>query len=67
MEQFLYTLVVIFGVYIISFAMINIRHIFTGKPFRGTCASSNELMADKGGNCTVCGTKPGDECLGEEA
>lgn len=66
MEQFLYTLAIIFSVYLISFLMINIRLIFTGNQFRGTCASSNELMADKGGNCSVCGSTPEEVCKNED-
>ena len=33
--------------------------------FRGTCASNNPMLTDRVGNCTVCGSKPGDECQGE--
>lgn len=66
MEQFFYTLAIIFGIYLISFAMINIKHIFTGNEFRGTCASANTLMSDKGGTCTVCGSKPEEVCKNED-
>jgi hypothetical protein len=62
MSQFLYTVLVIFGFFAIAFAMINIRYIFTGKEFRGTCASNNPMIKNKVGECTVCGKKPEEDC-----
>ncbi len=55
MQQFLYTLVIIFGVYLISFALINIRHIFTGKKIKGTCVSDNPAVANQIGVTCSCG------------
>lgn len=34
--------------------------------FRGTCSSNNPMLKDQLGNCTVCGSKPGDACQGDE-
>ncbi len=67
MEQFLYTLIVVFGFILLSFFLINIRHIFTGQEFRGTCASNNPMIRDRVGECSVCGSKPGEECRQDKA
>lgn len=60
--EFLYTLSIIFGVFLISFALINIRYIFTGNEFRGTCATNNPMLKSQVGECTVCGKKPEEDC-----
>ncbi len=60
--EFLYVFAIIFAVFGLSFLMINIRHIVTGKEFRGTCATNNPMLKDKIGECTVCGRKPGEAC-----
>jgi len=60
--EFLYILVIIFGVFGISFALINIRHIFTGNEFRGTCATNNPMIKNQIGECTVCGKSPEENC-----
>lgn len=57
---------VIFGVFAVSFLLINIRHIFTGNEFRGTCAQNNPMLKNQIGECTVCGRTPGEECKGDE-
>jgi len=62
MNQFLYTLVIIFGVFAISFVLINLRHVVTGKEFRGTCASNNPMLKDQMGDCNVCGKTPEQDC-----
>lgn len=62
MMEFLYVLAIIFGVFGLSFAMINIRHIVTGNEFRGTCATNNPMLKSKVGDCTVCGKKADEEC-----
>ncbi len=68
MTQFLIILGIIFGVFLLSFALLNIRHIFTGNEFRGTCASNNPMIKIEFGECTVCGKKPEEECkMPEEA
>ena len=33
--------------------------------FAGTCASSNPLLKDESGTCSVCGARPQDVCLSE--
>ena len=60
--EFLYTLLIIFSAFAISFALINLRHIFTGNEFRGTCATNNPMLKSEIGECTVCGKKPEEEC-----
>ena len=62
MNEFLYTVLIIFGVFGISFALINLRHIFTGNEFRGTCASNNPALKNTLGECSVCGKRADEEC-----
>ncbi len=62
MKEFLYILLIIFVVFGLSFILINIRHIFTGNEFRGTCASNNPMIKNQLGECTVCGKKPEEDC-----
>ncbi len=62
MSEFLYTLVIIFGVVLVSFALINIRHIVTGKEFRGTCSTNNPMLKNQIGECSVCGKSPEESC-----
>ena len=60
--EFLYVLTIIFIVFGVSFALINIRQLFTGQEFRGTCATNNPMLKNQIGECTVCGKKPDEEC-----
>ena len=60
--EFLYILTIVFVTFGISFALINIRQIVTGKEFRGTCATNNPMLKSKLGDCEVCGKKPEEEC-----
>jgi len=60
--EFLYILAIIFGVFGISFLLINIRHIVTGQEFRGTCATNNPMLKSEIGECSVCGKNPDEEC-----
>lgn len=60
--EFVYVLLIIFGVFGVSFLLLNIRHIFTGSEFRGTCATNNPMLTDQIGECSVCGKKPSEEC-----
>ncbi len=60
--QFLAVLGVVFVTFLLSFALINIRHIMTGREFRGTCATNNPMVKDTFGECTVCGRPAGEEC-----
>lgn len=60
--EFLYMLGLIFAVFGISFILINIRHIFTGKEFRGTCAQNNPMLKSQIGDCQVCGKKADEDC-----
>ena len=60
--EFLYVLTIIFVMFGVSFALINIRHIFTGNEFRGTCATNNPMLKNQVGDCSVCGKRPEEEC-----
>jgi len=62
MNQFISTLLIVFVVFGLSFVLINIRHIFTGNEFRGTCASNNPMIKNNLGECTVCGKTPEQDC-----
>ena len=67
MSEFLYTLIIVFSLIGVSFFLINIRHIFTGQEFRGTCASNNPMLKTEVGECSLCGKQPGEECKQPEA
>lgn len=45
-----------------AFLLINIRYLFTGNEFRGSCATNNPMLKDKLGECSVCGRKPDEAC-----
>lgn len=60
--EFLYILGIIFFVFGLSFMMINIRQIVTGKDFRGTCAQNNPMLKSKIGDCSICGKKAEEVC-----
>lgn len=62
MLEFLKIVSIIFVVFGASFLMMNIRHLFTGKEFRGSCASNNPMLKNEFGECTVCGQKPSEDC-----
>lgn len=62
MHELLYTTLIIFGVFGISFVLINLRQIVTGQDFRGTCATNNPMLKSEIGECTVCGRKPEEDC-----
>lgn len=62
MKEFLYILIIIFVTFGISFILINLRQVVTGKEFRGTCASNNPMLKSKLGECSVCGKDPDEEC-----
>lgn len=65
--KILFMFAVIFVFFGLAFVMINIRHILTGKEFRGTCATNNPMLKSQIGECTVCGRMPGEECKSETA
>ncbi len=62
MQEFFVMLLIIFGVFGLSFILINIRHIFTGQEFRGSCASNNPMIKNEMGECSVCGKLPDEAC-----
>jgi len=63
--EFLYTLFIVLAFIGIAFFLINLRQIFTGKEFRGTCGSNSPFLKEKLGACSVCGKKPEEECKGD--
>ena len=67
MIEFFYILAVIFGIFLISFLLMNLRHWFTGQEFRGSCASNNSMIKNQMGECTVCGKRPDESCKMPEA
>lgn len=62
MDAFLPMFGLILGVFVVSFALINIRHIFTGNEFRGTCAQVNAKLKNEIGECSICGKKSDEVC-----
>ncbi len=62
MADFFYTLLIIFGIFGASFLLLNIRYIFTGNEFRGTCSSNSEMLKNEIGECTVCGKTADEAC-----
>lgn len=60
--EFIINLAIVFGVFALSFALINIRYIFTRQEFRGTCASNNPMLKSQIGDCSVCGKKADEIC-----
>ncbi|MDH3648089.1 MAG: hypothetical protein OEQ53_00305 [Saprospiraceae bacterium] len=62
MTSFLATLTIVFVVFALSFVLINLRQVVTGKEFRGTCATNNPMLKDSLGECTVCGKSPEEDC-----
>ena len=62
MQEFFVILLIILGVFGISFILINIRHILTGREFRGTCATNNPMIKNQLGECSVCGKSADEAC-----
>lgn len=60
--SYIYVLGLVFAVFGVAFAMINLRQLMTGKEFRGTCATNNPMLKNQVGDCTVCGKKPEEDC-----
>lgn len=56
MSTTLLTIIIGGGFMALAFAMIGIRMLLLKDgEFRGTCSSNNPLLADKTGNCSICG------------
>ena len=62
MKEFFYILLVIFCFFGMSIILMNLRHLLTGKEFRGSCASNNPMLKNQLGECSVCGKKPEEDC-----
>lgn len=60
--NFLNIFLTIFGFMVLAVVMINVGYIFKKREFRGSCASSNPMIADEFGSCTVCGRMPNEDC-----
>lgn len=56
-----------FVVLFIAIMLMNIRYIFKGEPFRGSCAQNNPLLKNEIGDCQLCGRKPDEACKMPEA
>jgi hypothetical protein len=69
MNTFFAIFILIFGVFGISFVLLNLRHAVTGNEFRGTCATNNPMLKSKIGECQMCGRKvdEGEPCGNPEA
>jgi len=59
---FLNTFLAIFALAGISIIALNISYIIKKREFRGSCSSNNPMLADKFGNCTVCGKTAEEVC-----
>lgn len=66
MTQFLTVFGLVFSIFFVSFLLINVRQIFVGKDFRGTCAQNNPLLKNKIGECSLCGKKGDEVCKNPE-
>jgi hypothetical protein len=62
MMEFLKMVGIIFLFFGSAFILINLRYLFKGEEFRGSCASNNPLLKNKLGECTVCGKVPEKDC-----
>ena len=60
--EFINTLLATFTVFGLAFLLLNIRYLFTGKEFRGTCASSFQQSKDGAQVCSMCGRRPDEAC-----
>jgi hypothetical protein len=65
--NFLNTFLAIFAFFGIAIIALNIGYIFKKREFRGSCSSNNPMLADKFGNCTVCGKSAEEACTAPEA
>lgn len=64
MTQFLTVFALALTVSLVSFLLLNVRYIFTGQSFRGSCSQNNPLLKNTVGECTVCGKKGDEVCKG---
>lgn len=56
------------GLIALGFAGISIKLLVKKDgEFAGTCASSNPMLKDESGSCSVCGARPQDICLSESS
>ncbi len=46
----------------LAFVMLNISYIIKKREFRGSCSSNNPMIADKIGDCPVCGKTADEAC-----
>jgi hypothetical protein len=52
----------------IAFAGLAVKIIFKKDgEFVGTCATNNPMLKNDIGECTVCGSRPGEECKSDPA
>jgi hypothetical protein len=51
-----------FAVLFVAIVLMNIRYIFKGEPFRGSCAQNNPMLKNEIGDCQMCGRKSDEAC-----
>jgi hypothetical protein len=62
MMTFLMTFGVTLGILLLCMAGMNLRFIFQGKEFRGSCGHNNPMLKAKIGDCQLCGKKADEAC-----
>ncbi|PCJ82186.1 MAG: membrane or secreted protein [Bacteroidetes bacterium] len=61
-------LILSIGMIGLAFAGIAIKLLLKKNgEFAGTCASNNPMFQDDSGSCSVCGARPQDKCLSNDA
>lgn len=58
-------IVILIAIGLLGLAFAGIAIKIWGKKdgeFAGTCASSNPMLSDGSGTCSVCGAKPSEQC-----
>lgn len=56
------------GLLALAFAGIAIKiWAKKGGEFAGTCASNNPIVNPETGTCSMCGARPDEQCMGDEA
>lgn len=64
--MFIPTLILTIIAIALVFAGIGLRILLVkGGEFRGTCATNNPMLKNQVGECTVCGSTPGEDCKQE--
>ncbi len=60
------TILVTLVILTLAVAGLGLRMLFVKNgEFRGSCATNNPMLKNEIGECTVCGSKPGETCKSE--